>query len=114
MSTHNQVVFANLSDDVLGQLEHACDVAVNGDIESVAAMACLEVPRFVAGLRVLLEEHVPDANGYCQRCTAGRWWRRTHVPCRVYLEYRLASGAHDRDPVRSPRHRARDVRESRA
>lgn len=106
MTTHNLVTFASVQEDLLGQLELARDVVVHGDEQAAASVARSELPRFVAGLRALVERHQPDADGFCQECRTGRWWRRPRVPCQVLLEFRLAMLDSDTRPLRPSKHRA--------
>ncbi|WP_158854640.1 hypothetical protein [Saccharothrix deserti] len=107
MTRDNKVVFGALQEEVFAHLDAACDIALEGDEHAAASTARAELPRLVAGLRVLLAQHVPDANGHCRSCRVGRWWRRTPVPCRVLLEYQLAvcEGS-----THQPKHRSRKGR----
>ncbi|XVS64734.1 hypothetical protein ACQPYE_01330 [Actinosynnema sp. CA-299493] len=60
-------------------------VAAGGDERVVADLGRSEVPLLVAAIRVLLDGHRPDAEGYCRACWGRRWWQRPTVPCRQYL-----------------------------
>ena len=69
-------------------------VDVGGD-DAVAAVARSEMPRLLAALHALLDEHQPDVNGRCPMCRDRRfwrlhYWRRPNVPCRAFLAARLA------------------------
>lgn len=66
-------------------------VAVEGDDRVAADLARAEVPLLVTAVRVLLEGHRPDVDGYCRACWGRRWWQRSTVPCRQYLLARTAS-----------------------
>ncbi|WP_146173932.1 hypothetical protein [Saccharothrix carnea] len=99
---NNNVVFAALRDRLWSDLDAVVDVVLDGDDRTVAAVARGELPSLVAGLQALLAQHVPDANGHCRQCRAGRWWRRTPVPCRALLEFQLAR---DNALTHRPRHR---------
>jgi hypothetical protein len=104
---NNNVVFAALRDRLWSDLETTCDIVLDGDDRTAAVAARGELPGLIAGLRALLARHVPDANGHCTQCRAGRWWRRAPVPCRVLLEFQLAR---DDAPTRRPRHRLSTTR----
>jgi len=98
-ATQNHMVFTVLQGNVLSRLDEACDVAVNGDLDAAASVARREMPRLAAGLRALVMQHGPDENGQCVQCAAGRWWRRSTVPCHVLLELQLAMMNYDERPM---------------
>jgi hypothetical protein len=104
---NNNVVFAALRDRLWSDLDAVVDVVLDGDDHTAAVVARGELPGLIAGLHALLAQHVPDANGHCRHCRAGRWWRRTPVPCRALLEFQLAR---DDAPTRRPRHRLSTTR----
>lgn len=106
-SMANEVVFVNLRESLLFKLDHAVEVVVEGRECDVVSFARQELPRLVSGLRALIAQHEPDADGYCRQCKRGSWWRRHHAPCRVLLAYHLAVDGQNPDPqVRRARHRA--------
>ncbi|MEU4806364.1 hypothetical protein [Actinosynnema sp. NPDC023587] len=104
VAQNNHVVFAAMREQLWSDLETTCDVVLDGDDHTAAVVARDRLPGLVAGLRALLAQHTPDANGHCRQCRVGRWWHRTPVPCRVLLEFRLAR---DHMVDRRPRHRLR-------
>jgi hypothetical protein len=65
-------------------------VATGGDERVAADLARCEVPHLVAAIRVLLDGHQPDSEGYCRACWGRRWWQRPTVPCRQYVLARTA------------------------
>jgi len=76
----------------IAALEHV--VKVGGD-DAVATAARSEVPRLVAAMEALLDQHGPDENGRCPMCRDRRFWRlhhwrRPNVPCRALLAARIA------------------------
>lgn len=60
---------------------------VAGDREA-ALLSRAELPRVVAALRALLEEHSPDDDGRCPTCRT-RLFTRAPAPCRAYLTAHL-------------------------
>ncbi|MFE2752346.1 hypothetical protein ACFXGA_10130 [Actinosynnema sp. NPDC059335] len=107
VARNNNVVFAALCDRLWSDLDALRDVVLDGDEHTVADVARTEVPGLAAGLQALLALHVPDANGHCTHCRAGRWWRREPVPCRALLEFQLAR---DNATGHHPRHRLSTAR----
>jgi hypothetical protein len=75
MARNNNVVFAAIQDRLWSDLETTCDIMLDGDDHTAAVTARGEFPGLIAGLRALLAQHTPDANGHCRQCRAGRWWR---------------------------------------
>lgn len=65
----------------LSDLEHR---APAGD----PALARVELPRVIAALRALLDDHRPDADGRCPTCRT-RLFTRAPAPCRAYLTAHL-------------------------
>ncbi|WP_424185683.1 hypothetical protein ACOBQX_27985 [Actinokineospora sp. G85] len=53
-----------------------------------AELARVEMPRVVAALRALLDDHQPDPDGRCPSCRT-RWFTRAPAPCRAYLTTHL-------------------------
>jgi len=103
IGTDDALVFRAVRENVLGQFADVVDVAVNGDREAAAEVARRHLPRLVAGLRALLADHVPDADGHCAACGSRR--RRGPRLCRQLTEFQLAIVAYDQNPLRAARHR---------
>lgn len=80
----DEVLASTLRDAVLDRLNHLDLLATDGDEHSRAALAETEITRMTTAWRALLDQHQPDSNGRCPRCTS-RWWSRggTH-PCSVW------------------------------
>ena len=76
----NLVLFSELRQRLLDHLDLVSRIAVDGDGTSALSMTRQEVPRLVAALRVLVDEHQPDANGRCRKCRSGPIWRRVSAP----------------------------------
>lgn len=89
----NLVLFSELRQRLLDHLDLVSRIAVDGDGTSALSMTRQEVPRLVAALRVLVDEHQPDKNGHCLQCRGGPIWRRVSSPCRMLLNVHLAAGA---------------------
>ncbi|SDC27939.1 hypothetical protein [Actinokineospora iranica] len=53
-----------------------------------ARVARRELPRVVAALQALLDEHHPDESGRCPSCRT-RLFTRAPAPCRAYLTAHL-------------------------
>jgi hypothetical protein len=56
--------------------------------EHAAQLARAELPRIVAALQALLDEHHPDSQGRCPTCRT-RLFTRAPAPCRAYLTAHL-------------------------
>lgn len=107
----NPVLFSELRQRLVDHLDLVSRIAVEGDGASALSMTRQEVPRLVAALRVLVDEHQPDENGSCRRCRGGPIWRRVSSPCRMLLDVHLAAEAatattRERVCWRPRRHRA--------
>lgn len=89
----NLVLFSELRQRLVDHLDLVSRIAADGDGASALSMARQEVPRLVAALRVLVDEHQPDENGRCKKCRSGPIWRRVSSPCRMLLNVHLAAGA---------------------
>lgn len=72
--------------DHLATLEN---LARRGDDQTAVVLARNELPRVVAVVRALLDEHHPDEHGRCPTCRRGWWNRRMPAPCRAYLSAQL-------------------------
>lgn len=89
----NLVLFSELRQRLMDHLDLVSRIATDGDGASALSMARQEVPKLVAALRVLVDEHQPDENGCCKKCRRGPIWRRVSSPCRMLLNVHLAAGA---------------------
>lgn len=84
------------SSPIFGQLEtsladYLTDITYRaqfGDERAAAVVARLELPRLVAALKAVLDEHAPDQFGRCPRCRTSRFGRAP-APCRAYLTAHL-------------------------
>jgi hypothetical protein len=84
------------SSPIFGQLEtsladYLTDITYRaqfGDERAAAAIARFELPRLVAALRAVLDEHSPDEHGRCPSCRTRRFGRAPS-PCRAYLTAHL-------------------------
>ena len=89
----NLVLFSELRQRLVDHLELVSRIAADGDGASVLSMTRQEVPKLVAALLVLVDEHQPDENGSCMKCRRGPIWRRVASPCRMLLNVHLATEA---------------------
>ncbi|WP_051385944.1 hypothetical protein [Actinokineospora inagensis] len=81
-------IFGHMEAALRGHLADLGDRArVDGDAEA-ARLARTELPRVVAALRALLDEHRPDRDGRCRTCRT-RLLTRAPSPCRAYLTAHL-------------------------
>ncbi|MFD1149135.1 hypothetical protein [Saccharothrix hoggarensis] len=101
-------VFSQLDRSLHEHLDALVRLASTGDDETAAELARTELPRVVAVVEALLDEHTPDEHGRCPTCRT-RWWsRRRPAPCRAYLGAQLCLTVVGEDsPV--PRKRLRSV-----
>lgn len=84
------------SSPIFGQLEtsladYLTDITYRaqfGDERAASTIARFELPRLVAALRAVLDEHAPDEYGRCPRCRTRRFGRAPS-PCRAYLTAHL-------------------------
>ncbi|HEV2778587.1 MAG TPA: hypothetical protein VGX25_04230 [Actinophytocola sp.] len=84
-----------MSSSIFGHLEaslhdYLADVATRaqtGDDATAAGLARSELPRIIAALQAVLDEHEPDDEGRCRTCR--RRFGRTPAPCRAYLTAHL-------------------------
>jgi len=101
--TDDALVFRAVREKVLDQFTDLVDIALNGDRDTAAEIARKHLPRLLAGLRALLADHVPDADGHCVACASRR--RRGPRLCRKFTEFQLAIVTYDERPLRPARHR---------
>ncbi|MBB5955829.1 hypothetical protein FHS29_002410 [Saccharothrix tamanrassetensis] len=83
-------VFSQLDKSLHEHLDTLVRLAATGDDETATELARSELPRVVAALRALLDEHTPDEHGRCPTCRTRRLSRRLPAPCRAYLGAQLA------------------------
>ncbi|NUT90540.1 MAG: hypothetical protein HOY78_00790 [Saccharothrix sp.] len=86
-------VFSQLDKSLHDHLTALVRLSATTDDTAAADLARTELPRVVAALRALLDEHTPDAHGRCPTCRtrrAGRFSRKLPSPCRAYLGAQLA------------------------
>ncbi|WP_367136930.1 hypothetical protein [Saccharothrix sp. HUAS TT1] len=86
-------VFSQLDRSLREHLATLVRLASTGDDETAVELARCELPRVVAAVRALLDEHTPDDHGRCPTCRTRRtrrWSRRLPSPCRAYLGAQLA------------------------
>ena len=84
------------SSPIFGQLERSLadyltDITYRaqfGDERAAAIVARYELPRLVAALKAVLDEHSPVEFGRCPRCRTSRFGRAV-APCRAYLTAHL-------------------------
>jgi hypothetical protein len=96
-------VFSQLDRSLHEHLAALVRLASTGDDETAVELGRYELPRVVAAVKALLDEHTPDEHGRCPTCRTRRWSRRLPVPCRAYLGTQLCLTVTDDDP--SGRHR---------
>ena len=85
-----------MSSSIFGQLEASLDGyladvgqhAITADNASATELGRHELPRIVAALRAVLNEHEPDERGRCRTCRPRRFGRAA-APCRAYLTAHL-------------------------
>jgi hypothetical protein len=81
-------VFSQLDKSLHEHLATIVRLAARGDDETLAELARSELPRVVAAVKALLDEHTPDEHGRCPTCRTS-WRRRLPAPCRAYLSAQL-------------------------
>ncbi|QFZ22500.1 hypothetical protein [Saccharothrix syringae] len=97
-------VFSQLDKSLREHLATLVHLASTGDDETAADLARSEMPRVVAAVKALLDEHTPDEHGRCRTCRT-RWWsRRLPAPCRAYLTTQLCLTTFDDDPTDTRTH----------
>ncbi|RZS34275.1 hypothetical protein EV193_10962 [Herbihabitans rhizosphaerae] len=84
--THS--LFGQLEGSLREYLDDIEDLAGDPDDERAAEVARTELPRVIAALRSLLEEHRPGPDGRCRACRP-RLISRPPSPCRAYLTAHL-------------------------
>ncbi|SMD12594.1 hypothetical protein [Lentzea albidocapillata] len=82
-------VFSQLDNSLHSHLATLTDLAERGDDQTALVLARVELPRVVAVVKALLDEHQPDEHGRCATCKRGWFSRRMPAPCRAYLSAQL-------------------------
>jgi hypothetical protein len=82
-------VFSQLDRSLHEHLATLVRLASTGDDETAVGLARSELPRVVAAVKALLDEHTPDDHGRCPTCRTRRWSRRRPSPCRAYIGAQL-------------------------
>ena len=97
-------VFSQLDKSLHEHLATLVRLAATGDDGTAADLARSELPRVVAAVKALLDEHTPDDRGRCPTCRT-RWWsRRLPSPCRAYLTTQLCLTVFDDEPSGRRKH----------
>ena len=81
-------IFGHLEASLDGYLADVARHAITSDDITAARLGRYELPRIVAALRAVLNEHEPDASGRCRNCR-GKRFGRSPAPCRAYLTAHL-------------------------
>ena len=98
-------VFNQLDKSLHEHLAIVAQLAARDDDQTVAELARAELPRLVATVKALLDEHQPDEHGRCHTCRS-RWWsRRLPAPCRAYLSAQLCLTVAGEQPSGGGNHR---------
>ena len=82
-------VFSQLDKSLHEHLAKLVQLAARGDDQTALELARSELPRLVAVVCALLDEHQPDEHGRCPTCRRSWWSRRLPAPCRAYLSAQL-------------------------
>ncbi|ACU39496.1 hypothetical protein KCV87_27525 [Actinosynnema pretiosum subsp. pretiosum] len=99
-------VFGQLDRSLHDHLAALVRRADQADGESAVELARSELPRVVAALKSLLDEHQPDERGRCGTCRrrwSGLWGRRSTAPCRAYIGAQLCLAVAGPRPVAGSR-----------
>lgn len=81
-------IFGHLEASLDGFLADLAHRAVTSDDATAAHLGRYELPRIVAALQAVLDEHEPDKQGRCHTCRTRRFGRAA-APCRAYLTAHL-------------------------
>jgi len=81
-------IFGHLQASLRGYLTDVTSRVQSANEVTAANLARCELPRVVAALRAVLDEHQPDAQGRCHACKPRRFGRPP-APCRAYLTAHL-------------------------
>jgi hypothetical protein len=102
-------VFSQLDRSLHEHLATLVRLASTGDDETAVELARCELPRVVAAVKALLDEHTPDVHGRCPTCRTRRWSRRLPAPCRAYLGAQLCLTVAGDDPSDGNRRHLRNA-----
>ncbi|CRK58400.1 hypothetical protein [Alloactinosynnema sp. L-07] len=84
----NESIFGHMEASLQDYLSTLSTRVVAGGDHTAAELARAELPRVVAALQALLDEHHPDEQGRCPTCRT-RLFTRAPAPCRAYLTANL-------------------------
>jgi hypothetical protein len=82
-------LFGQLDRSLHDHLGFLVSRARRGDDDTARHLGRVELPKIVAALKALLDEHQPDERGRCVTCRRGRLRRKLPSPCRAYLSAHL-------------------------
>jgi hypothetical protein len=84
----NNSIFGHLESSLNGYLADLTHRGESADTPAALCIAHAELPRVVAALQAVLDEHRPDEQGRCPTCRK-RLFGRAPAPCRAYLAAHL-------------------------
>jgi hypothetical protein len=84
----NNSIFGHLESSLNGYLVELTRRGESADTATALRIANHELPRVVAALQAVLDEHRPDDQGRCPTCRR-RLFGRAPAPCRAYLAAHL-------------------------
>nr|CEL17003.1 hypothetical protein [Kibdelosporangium sp. MJ126-NF4]CTQ91767.1 hypothetical protein [Kibdelosporangium sp. MJ126-NF4] len=84
----NNSIFGHLESSLNGYLTDLTRRGESADPATATRIANNELPRVVAALQAVLDEHRPDEQGRCPSCRK-RLFGRAPAPCRAYLAAHL-------------------------
>jgi hypothetical protein len=96
----NNSIFGHLESSLNGYLTDLTRRGESADTATALRMAHAELPRVVAALQAVLDEHRPDDQGRCPTCRK-RLFGHAPAPCRAYLAAHLCLLVTEDDQDRS-------------
>lgn len=84
----NNSIFGHLESSLNGYLADLTRRGESADPATALPIAHAELPRVVAALQAVLDEHRPDEEGRCPTCRK-RLFGHAPAPCRAYLAAHL-------------------------
>ncbi|GLZ39441.1 hypothetical protein [Actinokineospora sp. NBRC 105648] len=81
-------IFGHMEASLQGYLADISSRARLDPDDTATRLARAELPRVVAALQALLNDHRPDAGGRCPSCRT-RLFTKAPAPCRAYLTAHL-------------------------
>lgn len=79
-------------------LDYLDKLAIEGDMDSRAALSSTEITRLTSAWRAVLAAHHPDDHGRCPQCSG--WWLPRKHPCTVWtIAHQHLIAADDSSPV---------------